>query len=116
MKLCITRCFSFSHGDCDLFHALWRLYGRRLTCRERGALQGEEYKLFWPEQPEFVRVASRFGAKIIPFGVVGEDDICDVRSISTQLFLLPPCYMIHQWFYSETYITQLLKRFKYVSF
>ncbi|CAN6857894.1 unnamed protein product [Brassica oleracea] len=40
--------------------------------------KGEEYKLFWPEQPEFVRVASRFGAKIIPFGVVGEDDICDL--------------------------------------
>jgi hypothetical protein len=39
---------------------------------------GEEYKLFWPEQPEFVRMASRFGAKIIPFGVVGEDDVCDV--------------------------------------
>jgi hypothetical protein len=36
--------------------------------------------LFWPEQPEFVRMASRFGAKIIPFGVVGEDDICDVSA------------------------------------
>ncbi|XP_013613411.1 PREDICTED: acyltransferase-like protein At3g26840, chloroplastic isoform X1 [Brassica oleracea var. oleracea] len=42
----------------------------------RKTLQGEEYKLFWPEQPEFVRVASKFGAKIVPFGVVGEDDIC----------------------------------------
>lgn len=44
-------------------------------------LQGEDYKLFWPEQPEFVRMASRFGATIIPFGVVGEDDICDVSAI-----------------------------------
>jgi hypothetical protein len=43
-------------------------------------LQGEEYKLFWPEQSEFVRMASRFGATIIPFGVVGEDDICDVSA------------------------------------
>lgn len=42
--------------------------------------QGEEYKLFWPEQPEFVRMASRFGATIVPFGVVGEDDICHVSS------------------------------------
>jgi hypothetical protein len=41
-------------------------------------LQGEEYKLFWPERSEFVRVASKFGAKIVPFGVVGEDDICEV--------------------------------------
>jgi hypothetical protein len=40
--------------------------------------QGEEYKLFWPEQSEFVRMAARFGAKIIPFGGVGEDDLGQV--------------------------------------
>lgn len=43
-------------------------------------IQGEEYKLFWPEQSEFVRMAARFGAKIIPFGTVGEDDIGQVVS------------------------------------
>ncbi|XP_057800472.1 phytyl ester synthase 2, chloroplastic-like [Salvia miltiorrhiza] len=43
--------------------------------RESLHRKGEEYKLFWPEQPEFVRVAAKFGAKIVPFGVVGEDDI-----------------------------------------
>jgi hypothetical protein len=42
------------------------------------AIQGEEYKLFWPEKSEFVRMASRFGAKIVPFGVVGEDDFGEV--------------------------------------
>ena len=41
-------------------------------------LKGEEYKLQWPEQSEFVRMAARFGAKIIPFGAVGEDDISEV--------------------------------------
>ncbi|CAN7102099.1 unnamed protein product [Brassica rapa subsp. narinosa] len=46
--------------------------------REALHRKGEEYKLFWPEQPEFVRVASKFGAKIVPFGVVGEDDICKI--------------------------------------
>ncbi|TKW34054.1 hypothetical protein SEVIR_2G279500v4 [Setaria viridis] len=46
--------------------------------REALHRKGEEYKLFWPEQPEFVRMASRFGATIIPFGVVGEDDIGDL--------------------------------------
>ncbi|XP_056865139.1 phytyl ester synthase 2, chloroplastic isoform X4 [Raphanus sativus] len=46
--------------------------------REALHRKGEEYKLFWPEQPEFVRVASKFGAKIVPFGVVGEDDIFDI--------------------------------------
>ncbi|KAF5735853.1 Esterase/lipase/thioesterase family protein isoform 1 [Tripterygium wilfordii] len=43
--------------------------------REALHRKGEEYKLFWPEQSEFVRMAAKFGAKIIPFGVVGEDDI-----------------------------------------
>ena len=37
--------------------------------------KGEEYKLFWPEQSEFVRMAARFGAKIVPFVAVGEDDL-----------------------------------------
>lgn len=43
--------------------------------REALHRKGEEYKLFWPEQSEFVRMASKFGAKIVPFGVVGEDDV-----------------------------------------
>uniref|UniRef100_A0A1J3DIS7 Acyltransferase-like protein, chloroplastic n=1 Tax=Noccaea caerulescens TaxID=107243 RepID=A0A1J3DIS7_NOCCA len=46
--------------------------------REALHRKGEAYKLFWPEQAEFVRVASKFGAKIVPFGAVGEDDICDL--------------------------------------
>lgn len=46
-------------------------------------MQGEEYQLFWPESSEFVRMAARFGAKIIPFGVVGEDDICEVSLCSS---------------------------------
>ncbi|KAF3523435.1 hypothetical protein F2Q69_00048686 [Brassica cretica] len=37
-----------------------------------------EYKLFWPEHSEFVRIASKFGTKIIPFGAVGEDDLCQM--------------------------------------
>lgn len=41
-------------------------------------LQGEEYKLIWPKQQEFVRMAARFGATIVPFGAVGEDDIAEV--------------------------------------
>ena len=40
--------------------------------------QGEEYKLFWPQQSEFIRMAARFGAKIVPFGAVGEDDVGQV--------------------------------------
>ncbi|KAG4912584.1 hypothetical protein JHK86_053017 [Glycine max] len=46
--------------------------------REALHRKGEEYKLFWPEQSEFVRMAARFGAKIVPFGAVGEDDLGEV--------------------------------------
>lgn len=42
--------------------------------REAYKGRGEEYKLFWPKQPEFVRMAARFGATIVPFGGVGLDD------------------------------------------
>ncbi|XP_022747720.1 acyltransferase-like protein At1g54570, chloroplastic isoform X2 [Durio zibethinus] len=40
--------------------------------------KGEQYKLFWPNKPEFVRMAARFGATIVPFGTVGEDDIVEL--------------------------------------
>ncbi|KAH9791755.1 AB hydrolase-1 domain-containing protein [Citrus sinensis] len=46
--------------------------------REALHRKGEEYKLFWPESSEFVRMSSTFGAKIIPFGAVGEDDIAQI--------------------------------------
>ncbi|CAK7350126.1 unnamed protein product [Dovyalis caffra] len=51
-------------------HALLYPGGMREACHRKGEL----YKLFWPEQSEFVRMAARFGAKIVPFGVVGADD------------------------------------------
>ncbi|KAL5717430.1 hypothetical protein ACHQM5_010432 [Ranunculus cassubicifolius] len=46
--------------------------------REALHRKGEEYKLFWPLQSEFVRMAARFGAKIVPFGVIGEDELFDI--------------------------------------
>ncbi|KAJ9562571.1 hypothetical protein OSB04_007731 [Centaurea solstitialis] len=46
--------------------------------REALHRKGEEYKLIWPEQSEFVRMAARFGATIIPFGAVGEDDFAQL--------------------------------------
>lgn len=71
---------------CFLFPLLWLISSRKFTSMiwglwstTRNTFQGEEYKLFWPEQTEFVRMAARFGAKIVPFGVVGEDDFFEVR-------------------------------------
>ncbi|XP_078445009.1 esterase/lipase/thioesterase family protein [Wolffia australiana] len=46
--------------------------------REALHRKGEEYKLFWPDQPEFVRMAARFGVTIVPFGVIGEDDVTEL--------------------------------------
>lgn len=42
--------------------------------REAYKRKNEEYKLFWPEKSEFVRMAARFNAVIIPFAAVGVDD------------------------------------------
>ncbi|KAG7985013.1 hypothetical protein I3843_03G003300 [Carya illinoinensis] len=57
--------------------------------REALHRKGEEYKLIWPEQAEFVRMAIRFGAKIIPFGTVGEDDIGKVVFDYDDLMKIP---------------------------
>ncbi|KAL3647195.1 hypothetical protein CASFOL_008163 [Castilleja foliolosa] len=57
--------------------------------REALHRKGEEYKLFWPDQPEFVRMAARFGATIVPFGVVGEDDIAELVLDYDDLIKIP---------------------------
>ncbi|CAA0812106.1 Acyltransferase-like protein - chloroplastic [Striga hermonthica] len=43
--------------------------------REALHRKGEKYRLFWPDEPKFVRMEARFRAKIVPFGVMGEDDL-----------------------------------------
>ncbi|EHA8588340.1 acyltransferase-like protein, chloroplastic [Cocos nucifera] len=57
--------------------------------REALHRKGEHYKLFWPKEPEFVRMASRFEATIIPFGVVGEDDMSEILLDYDDLVNLP---------------------------
>jgi hypothetical protein len=42
--------------------------------REAFKRRGEEYTLIWPERSEFVRMAARFGATIVPFSAVGADE------------------------------------------
>lgn len=51
--------------------------------------QGEQYKLFWPDQPEFVRMAARFGATIVPFAAVGEDDLAEVSLHLSHITFFP---------------------------
>ncbi|KAL7123111.1 hypothetical protein ACP275_01G085300 [Erythranthe tilingii] len=57
--------------------------------REALHRKGEQYQLFWPDQPEFVRMAARFGATIVPFGVVGEDDIAELVLDYDDLMKIP---------------------------
>lgn len=57
--------------------------------REALHYKGEAYKLFWPDQPEFVRMAARFGATIVPFGAVGEDDILELALDYNDLQKIP---------------------------
>ncbi|OAY85761.1 Acyltransferase-like protein, chloroplastic [Ananas comosus] len=62
--------------------------------REALHRKGEEYKLFWPDRPEFVRMAAKFGVTIIPFGVVGEDDVAQLVLDYNDLKDLP---LVREW-------------------
>ncbi|XP_043815613.1 acyltransferase-like protein At1g54570, chloroplastic isoform X2 [Manihot esculenta] len=57
--------------------------------REALHYKGEEHKLCWPKRQEFVRMAARFGAAIVPFGTVGEDDIAELVLDYNDLMQIP---------------------------
>lgn len=40
-------------------------------CREVNKRKGEEYQLIWKDQPDFVRMAAKLNALVIPFAAVG---------------------------------------------
>ena len=65
---------------------------------EAKKIQGEEYKLFWPDEAEFVRMAALFGATIIPVGCVGEDDFLEVPILPhSKHFKQHACYFQLPW-------------------
>ncbi|MCO5549046.1 hypothetical protein L7F22_002512 [Adiantum nelumboides] len=51
-------------------HVLLFPGGAREVCKKKN----EEYKLIWKPTAEFVRMAARFNAIIVPFGALGGDD------------------------------------------
>jgi len=57
--------------------------------REAYKLKNEEYKLLWPEKPEFVRAANRHGALIVPFAAVGAEDCLDLVLDTSEVRNLP---------------------------
>lgn len=57
--------------------------------REAFKRKNEEYKLFWPSKPEFVRMAVRHGAVIVPFAAVGAEDGVDIVADADDIANLP---------------------------
>ena len=57
--------------------------------REAYKRRNEEYQTKWPEQPEFVRMAQRFGADIVPFGAIGIDDGINMLLDTDDLLSIP---------------------------
>lgn len=64
-------------------------------------MQGEEYKLLWKETVDFVRMASRLNAIIVPFGILGADDAYVNPPSFSQgpilLFMIKCFYMWNFW-------------------
>ncbi len=51
--------------------------------------KGQEYRLFWPSRPEFIRMAARYGATIVPFAGVGAEDGFNMLLDSQEIRKLP---------------------------
>ena len=51
--------------------------------------KGEEYQLFWSEEPDFVRMAAKLNALIIPFASVGGDEAFDIAMDSDEIINNP---------------------------
>lgn len=51
--------------------------------------KGEEYQLFWSAEPDFVRMAAKLNALIIPFASVGADEAFDIALDSDEVLNTP---------------------------
>ena len=51
--------------------------------------RGEKYALLWPKKAEFVRMACRFGATIIPFAAIGAEDSVNIVRDGAELSRAP---------------------------
>ena len=47
--------------------------------------QGQDYKLLWRDTPDFVRMAAKTNAIVIPFAVVGAEEAYDIFMDSNQV-------------------------------
>lgn len=51
--------------------------------------KGEKYKLIWKDKPDFVRMAAKSNALIIPFAAVGGDDAYDIAMDTDEVLANP---------------------------
>ena len=51
--------------------------------------KGEEYRLFWPESTDFVRIAARFNATIVPLSALGAAEGVNILLDSKEMATLP---------------------------
>eukprot|EP00577_Skeletonema_sp_RCC1716_P010655 CAMPEP_0113399246 /NCGR_PEP_ID=MMETSP0013_2-20120614/15425_1 /TAXON_ID=2843 ORGANISM="Skeletonema costatum, Strain 1716" /NCGR_SAMPLE_ID=MMETSP0013_2 /ASSEMBLY_ACC=CAM_ASM_000158 /LENGTH=817 /DNA_ID=CAMNT_0000284111 /DNA_START=35 /DNA_END=2488 /DNA_ORIENTATION=+ /assembly_acc=CAM_ASM_000158 len=51
--------------------------------------KGDDYKLFWPEKTDFVRIAAKFNATIVPLSAIGAADSADIVADANELLNLP---------------------------
>ncbi len=67
-----------------------------MLCRIAAQMQvlkrrGEEYQLFWrDDRPDFVRLAAKYNALIVPFAAVGADDAYNLLLVCCSLAFLGP--------------------------
>lgn len=52
-------------------------------------LKGQKYKLLWPEREEFVRMAARFGATIVPVAAIGCEDAVTMLADAEEIKRIP---------------------------
>ena len=57
--------------------------------KEAAHKKGEEYKLFWPEKIDFVRLAAVYGAIIVPFAAIGVADSFNLLLDSEEMLNMP---------------------------
>jgi 1-acyl-sn-glycerol-3-phosphate acyltransferase len=57
--------------------------------REVFKRKGEDYTLFWPDEPDVVRLASRLNATIVPFSGLGGDESFAIAADSDELLRAP---------------------------
>jgi hypothetical protein len=76
-----------------------------LSCVQAFKRKGETYKIVWPGKAEFVRMAAKFGATIVPFAAIGCDEAVthhlSADEVEQLQKLLPPLPFKLPWQQSE---------------